>query len=58
VNGAAVNVGTESRSRPGAKVTLNANGSYTYKPNGAFEFLDTTESTSDAFTYQAFDGDV
>ena len=28
----------------GAKVTLNANGSYTYKPNGAFEDLDTGES--------------
>ena len=58
VNGAAVSVGTEITLASGAKVTLNADGSYMYKPNGAFEFLDTTESTTDTFTYQAFDGDV
>jgi hypothetical protein len=58
VNGFATNVGTEITLASGAKLTVNANGAYTYKPNGAFESLDTTESTTDSFTYQAFDGDV
>ena len=40
----------------GAKVTLNANGSFTYKPNGAFEGLDTGESATDSFKYKASDG--
>ena len=35
MNGAAVNVGTEIALTSGARVTLNADGSYTYKPNGA-----------------------
>src|SRR4051794_3309041 len=37
---------------------MNANGSYTYKPNGAFESLDSGESTTDSFTYKASDGDL
>ncbi len=56
VNGSAANVGTEITLASGALVTLNANGSYTYKPNGAFEHLDTGESTTDSFTYKASDG--
>ncbi len=40
----------------GAKVTLNANGSFTYKPNGAFESLDTGETGTDSFNYRASDG--
>ena len=32
-------------------------GSLTYDPNGQFEYLDDTESASDAFTYTANDGD-
>ena len=57
VNGLAANVGTESRS-PRAEVTLNANGSFTYNPNGAFETLDTGETDTDTFTYRASDGDL
>jgi VCBS repeat-containing protein len=55
INGAAANVGVEITLASGAKVTLNANGSYTYKPNGAFESLDTGETATDSFTYKASD---
>ena len=37
-------------------MTLNANGSYTYDPNGAFDYLDDTENATDSFTYKASDG--
>ena len=40
----------------GATLTLNANGTYLYKPNGAFESLDLDESTTDTFTYTISDG--
>ena len=56
VNGATASVGTEIILASGAKVTLNANGSFTYKPNGAFETLDTGETATDTFTYKASDG--
>ena len=56
VNGSAANVGVELTLASGAKVTLNANGSYTYKPSGAFEGLDTGETATDSFTYRASDG--
>ena len=56
INSAAANVGVEITLASGAKVTLNANGSYTYKPNGAFESLDTGETATDSFTYKASDG--
>jgi len=35
----------------GAKVTLNADGSYDYDPNGAFDFLGENESAQDSFDY-------
>ena len=41
----------------GAFVTLNADGSFTYDPNGSFEALDTGETDTDSFTYRATDGD-
>ena len=55
VNGLAASVGTEITLASGAKVQLNANGSYTYKPNGAFEGLDTGETATDTFKYNASD---
>ena len=58
VNGSAANVGTEITLTSGAKLTANANGSYSYNPNGKFESLDDTESTTDSFTYVANDGTV
>ncbi len=40
----------------GAMLTLNADGSFTYKPNGQFKGLDTGETATDSFTYTASDG--
>jgi VCBS repeat-containing protein len=56
INGSAADVGDEITLTSGAKVTLNADGSYTYKPNGQFEGLDTGETASDSFKYRASDG--
>ena len=56
VNGQSADVGTEITLASGALLTLNADGSYTYDPNGQFESLDDTESDTDSFTYTASDG--
>ncbi|MEM1392439.1 MAG: FG-GAP-like repeat-containing protein [Cyanobacteria bacterium P01_H01_bin.150] len=48
VNGNAANVGTEITLASGALLTLNANGTFDYNPNGATE--------SDSFTYTINDG--
>ncbi|WP_417387873.1 Ig-like domain-containing protein, partial [Gimesia sp.] len=40
----------------GAIVTINADGTYQYNPNGAFEDLAVTETISDTFTYTISDG--
>ncbi len=40
----------------GALVTVNADGSYTYDPNGAFEALNEGETDTDSFTYTIDDG--
>jgi VCBS repeat-containing protein len=55
VSGVAANVGTTFALATGALLTVNADGSYTYNPNGAFEFLDTGEAIADSFTYTARD---
>jgi VCBS repeat-containing protein len=55
VNGSAVSVGSPIVLASGAVLTLNANGSFTYDPNGAFEGLDAGDSTTDSFTYQVSD---
>ncbi|MCH8044807.1 MAG: cadherin domain-containing protein [Planctomycetes bacterium] len=39
----------------GALVTVNADGSFTYDPNGAFEILAVGQSTTDSFPYTASD---
>lgn len=46
VNGSAANVGVEITLASGAKLTVNANGSYSYNPNGKFTTL--TDNTSGA----------
>ncbi len=56
VNGVAANVGSPIVLASGALLTLNANGSYDYDPNGAFEDLDTGESDTDSFAYTVSDG--
>ena len=56
VDGAAVTVGTPVTLASGAQVTLNADGTFSYDPNGRFESLNTGESGADSFTYQVSDG--
>ncbi len=58
VNGVAANVGSEITLASGAKVTLNADGSFSYTPSPAHQALDTGESALDSFTYRASDGTV
>jgi VCBS repeat-containing protein len=55
VNGSAANVGTTIQLASGALLTLNADGSYTYNPNGAFNYLASGQSATDKFTYTATD---
>ena len=56
VNGSAINVGTEITLESGALLTLNADGSYMYDPNGQFDSLAPGEAATDNFTYTASDG--
>ena len=55
VNGTAANVGTTIHLASGALLTVNADGSYTYDPNGAFNYLASGQSATDSFTYTATD---
>lgn len=56
VNGDTGAVGNEITLESGALVTLNADGTYSYNPNGAFDDLNTGESATDSFTYTISDG--
>ncbi len=56
VNGSGANVGVQITLSSGALLTLNANGSYTYDPNGVFDYLAVGETTTDNFTYTVSDG--
>jgi hypothetical protein len=51
VNGSTVDVGTVVTLASGALLTLNANGTFNYDPNGQFDSLDTGETGTDSFTY-------
>lgn len=56
VNGSAANVGTQITLPSGAHLTLNADGTYTYDPNHAFDTLTATigatnSTATDSFTY-------
>jgi VCBS repeat-containing protein len=55
VNGSAANVGATITLASGAQLTVHADGSYSYAPNGSFESLDDGESAADSFTYVAAD---
>lgn len=55
VNGSAANVGSTIRLASGALLTVNADGSYIFDPNGAFEYLAAGQSANDGFTYTATD---
>lgn len=56
VNGAAAAVGATVALSSGALVTVGADGSYAYDPNGAFDWLDEGETAGDAFVYEIADG--
>ncbi|QEG40277.1 DUF4347 domain-containing protein [Roseimaritima ulvae] len=56
VQGSAANVGNSIVIGSGALVTLNANGSFNYDPNGAFDQLAAGETATDSFTYTVSDG--
>ena len=56
VNGAAITVGVPVALASGALVTLNADGTFSYDPNGQFESLGTGQSGVDSFTYTIDDG--
>ena len=57
VNGDGANVGKQITLASGALVTLNANGSFTYDPNGKFEDLNDGDTETDTFTYALTDGE-
>ncbi|MEW5704181.1 MAG: Ig-like domain-containing protein [Pseudomonadota bacterium] len=56
VNGDSGGVGTQIVLASGALLTLNADGTYDYDPNGAFDSLNTGETAEDSFTYEISDG--
>jgi VCBS repeat-containing protein len=64
VNGVAGNVGTRIMLASGALLTLKADGSFDYDPNGAFDDLPDSASGAigllrdDSFTYTLADGDT
>ena len=56
VNGTDIVPGTVITLPSGALLTINADGSYDYDPNGQFEALAVGETDTDSFTYQISDG--
>ena len=56
VNGSMAAVGNPLTLPSGAVVTVNADGSYTYDPSGAFNNLAAGELDADSFTYTVSDG--
>ncbi len=56
VNGNAFVFGTPITLASGARVTVNADGSYAYDPNSAFEALNEGQADTDSFTYTIDDG--
>ncbi len=56
VAGNGANVGTVVTTAGGAHVTINADGSLTYNPNGQFDALTAGQDATDTLTYRATDG--
>ena len=52
VNGLTSNVGSKFQLPSGARLSVQADGSMAYDPNGQFDYLDEGESASDSFSYQ------
>jgi len=51
VNGVTASVGTQITLASGALLTMSADGTFDYDPNGAFNGLDDGETGTDSFTY-------
>ena len=56
VNNVASDVGMPINLASGALLTVNADGTYTYDPNGQFDFLNPDETATDSFTYTVDNG--
>ncbi len=56
VNGDTANIGNQIALTSGALLTLNANGTFSYNPNGKFESLAAGATATDSFTYKVSDG--
>ncbi|MGV6819500.1 MAG: Ig-like domain-containing protein [Parvularcula sp.] len=56
VNGQPGDVGTQVTLASGALLTVNADGTFDYDPNGQFEALNTGDTATDSFTYTISDG--
>ncbi|RFB01423.1 beta strand repeat-containing protein [Parvularcula marina] len=56
VNGDEANVDQQITLASGALLTVNSDGTFTYDPNGQFDYLAVGESTTETFTYQVTDG--
>ena len=54
-SGVAVTLGTATALPSGALLTVNANGTFTYDPNGAFNSLSASQTATDTFKYTATD---
>ena len=57
VNGQAADVGQALTLASGAIVQINADGTFSYDPNGSFEELSSFQSDTDSVTYEVSDGD-
>ncbi|WP_353110612.1 Ig-like domain-containing protein [Salinisphaera dokdonensis] len=56
VNGVSASVGVPVAGSDGGQFTINADGSYDFQPNGAFDDLAAGESRTTSVSYQADDG--
>ncbi len=56
VDGNPANVGVQITLAKGGLLTVNANGAFSYDPNGQFEALGAGASDSETFTYRIIDG--
>ncbi|MDA1232646.1 MAG: Ig-like domain-containing protein, partial [Planctomycetota bacterium] len=58
INGTPITIGVPFTLPSGATITVNANGTQTYNPNGAFFLLAQGQIATDSFTYTIDDGDL